>query len=295
MTYRYGPVVAGVDGSPASLGALRWAADEACRCTRTLLVVTVRPGDATEPVATDVAADAAAEAGRWRVGVAAIAETRRGDPADVLRELAGGARLVVVGGRGAGIGDDRPMGSVSQALGARADAPVLIVHAAERWAAPDSVLPRAAPVVTGFDGSDSGRRALRLAFEEAAARGVRLAVIQAWPHPDLWRPGSVRGGDLSAEEHVARETLDRATARWHTEYPMVDVEVRTEPGEAVHALVVASQWAGLLVVGTRCPADQAQPANPSVARQVLRYAACPVLVAHGPAGAGEPRARPAAA
>jgi hypothetical protein len=35
MSYQYGPVVAGVDGSAHSLGALRWAADEARRCIRT--------------------------------------------------------------------------------------------------------------------------------------------------------------------------------------------------------------------------------------------------------------------
>ncbi|GAA3455213.1 universal stress protein [Dactylosporangium matsuzakiense] len=287
MTYRYGPVVCGVDGSPASLGALRWAADEACRCTRMLLVVTVLAGDDADG---DIAARAAAEAGRWRVGTAVTAETHRGEPAEVLRSLAGGARLVVVGGRGSGPADERPMGSVSQALGARADAPVLIVHAAERWAAPDATLPRTAPVVTGFDGSDSGHRALRLAFEEAAARGVRLAVIQAWPHPHLWHPGSARGGDLGPQQHAVREALARATARWRADFPMVDVEVRSEPGEAVHALVVASQWAGLLVVGTRCPGDHVPPAGASVAQRVLEYAACPVLIAHGQVAAATPHA-----
>ncbi|MER7281866.1 universal stress protein [Dactylosporangium sp. NPDC000244] len=295
MTYRYGPVIAGVDGSAHSIGALRWAADEACRCTRALRVVTVPTGDVSEPAAKEIAERAAAEAQRWHVGIEADAETRRGSPADVLRELAHGARLVVVGGRGTTVGDDRPMGSVSQALGARADAPVLVVHAADRWAAPDAKLPSTAPVVTGFDGSDSSRRALRLAFEEAAARGVRLVVVQAWPHPDLWRPGSIRGGDLSAHECVVHEALCEATARWQAEFPLVDVEVRSEPGEAVRTLAVASQWAGLMVVGTRCPADKARPDYPSVAKRLLQYAACPVLVAHGPSKASAPRVAPAAA
>jgi nucleotide-binding universal stress UspA family protein len=294
MTYRYGPVVAGFDGSAHSLGALRWAADVALRCTRMLQVVTVLPDGAGEAAALEVAQRAADEARRWRVGVAAVAEIRHGSPADVLRDLACDARLVVVGGQGANSAADRSTGSVSRALAARADAPVLVVHAADRWAGPEAALPRTAPVVTGFDGSDSGRRALRLAFEEAAARSVRLVVVQAWAHPDLWRPGSLRGGDLSPHERTVHEALCKATGRWHADFPMVDVEVRGEPGDAVRALAVASQWAGLMVVGTRCPDDRTQPENPSVAGRLLQYAACPVLVAHGSAEAPVPRVMPAA-
>ncbi|MGI5239795.1 universal stress protein [Dactylosporangium sp. CA-139066] len=283
MVYRFGPVVAGVDGSASSLGALRWAADEACRCTRMLRVVTALPSGTADPAGCDIAARAAIEAQRWRVGVAAIAETRRGSPVEVLRELAEDARMVVIGGRGAGAGDGRPVGSVSQALATRAGAPVLIVHDAQRWADPDAALPRTAPVVTGFDGSESSRRALRLAFEESAARCVRLVIVQAWADPDLWQPGAVRGGDLSSHECAVRDALRAAAAPWCAEFPLLEVEVRAEPDDAVHALAVASQWAGLLVVGARCPSDRIQPDDPSVvARPVLQYAACPVLIAHGP-------------
>ncbi|WP_433220788.1 universal stress protein [Dactylosporangium sp. CS-047395] len=268
MTYRYGPVVVGVDGSAHSMGALRWAADEAGRSGRTLLVVAVDPRDA------GLAEQAAEEARRWRCGIAAEARTHHGAPVDVLRDLARDARLIVVGGRGTEPGEEQPMGPVSQALADEAEAPVLIVHAADRWAAPDATLPLSAPVVTGFDDSEASRRALRLAFEEAAARGVPLVIIQAWTHPDLWRPGADRGADLHAEQLAVQAALDEAAARWKAEYPAVEVDVRSEPGDAVEALAVASQWAGLLVVGTGCANGE------SVVDGVLRYAACPVLVAH---------------
>ncbi|WP_432840457.1 universal stress protein [Dactylosporangium sp. CA-092794] len=283
MVYKYGPVVAGIDGSADSIGALRWAADEAHRLTRTLLAVTALPGGA--PAGPDVATRAAAEARRWLVGIEAVGATRPGTPIEVLRALAEEACLVVVGGRGAGAGTGgaKPLGSVSQALGTRADAPVLIVHDARRWAAPDAALPRGAPVVAGFDGSDSAARALRLAFAEAAARGSRLVIVQAWSHPGLWHPGAGRGCDLSADGAAVRDALHEAAAPWCRRYPQLDVEVRDEPRDPVHALAVASQWASLLVVGTRCAADRAQPPNPSVTRRVLQHAACPVLVAHGPA------------
>ncbi|MER7007721.1 universal stress protein [Dactylosporangium sp. NPDC000555] len=295
MAYEFGPVVVGVDGSAHSIGALRWGADEACRWTRMLQAVAVLPADgAAGPARRDIAAEAAAEARRWRVGVAAEAATRYGSPVAVLRELAAEARLLVVGGRGAGGDGDRALGSVSQALGTRADAPVLIVHDARRWAGADAALPRCGPVVVGFDGSDSARRALRLAFEEASVRCSRLVVVQAWPHPRLWHPGSVRGADLSADDTLVREALQDAAAPWCARYPLLDVEVRSEPGDPVDALAVVSQWAGLLVLGTRCPADRVQPPNPSVTDRVLRVAACPVLIAHGPSRApAEPVVAPA--
>ncbi|GAA0717299.1 universal stress protein [Dactylosporangium roseum] len=297
MAYQYGPIVVGVDGSADSVGALRWAADLAHRYTRTLVAVNVLPRDlAAPPGGPDIAAEAAAEARRWRVGVAAIGSTEHGAPVRVLRRHATEARLLVVGGRGAG-GGHKPLGSVSEALGVWADCPVLIVHDARRWAAPDAALPGADPVAVGFDGSDSARRALRLAFEEAAGRGSRLVVVQAWSHPDLWRPGQQHGTNLCADETAVHEALRDAAAPWCAKYPYLDVEVRGEPGDAVETLAVVSQWAALMVLGTRCPTDRVQPPNPSVMRRVLEHAACPVLVAHGPgpAAAGQTGISPASA
>ncbi|WP_432971467.1 universal stress protein [Dactylosporangium sp. CA-233914] len=286
MTYQYGPVVVGVDGSQHSIGALRWAADEACRWTRMLLAVSVLPPDAALDAQREqerIADWAAEEARRWRVGVAAVGETHRGRPIEVLRRLAEDARLVVVGGRGAGEHLDPPLGSVARALGHRADAPVLIVHNAQRWASPEAVLPHTGPVVVGFDGSEPALRTLRPAFEEAAARCDRLVIVQAWRHPDLWHPGSARGSDLSTDEAAVHEALCETIRPWHAEHPLLEVEVRSEPGDPVDALAAASQWATLLVLGTQCPADHARPPHPSVTARLLEYAACPVLVAHGPA------------
>jgi nucleotide-binding universal stress UspA family protein len=290
MAYQYGPVVAGVDGSAHSIGALRWAADEAHRLNRMLLVVHARAGEDV-PGGKDIAAQAAAEARRWRIGVASTHRTEPGPPVAVLRRHATLARLLVVGCHGADAAPEqptqapaagKPVGSVSEALGVWADCPVLVVHGAQRWAAHDAVLPRDGPVVAGYDGSDSARRALRLAFEEASGRGGRLVLMQAWAHPDLWHPGRPHGADLTADQTAVDEALRAAAAPWCARYPLVTVEVRHEPRDPVEALTVASQWATLMVLGTRCPADPQQPPSPSVMRQVLAHAACPVLVAHGP-------------
>ncbi|MDG6110122.1 universal stress protein [Dactylosporangium aurantiacum] len=312
MGYQYGPVVVGVDGSPDSVGALRWAADEACRNCRELLAVHVldpalqwdeRDGDP------GIAARAAEEAFRWRPGVCATGVTERGVPAEVLRQHTEESRLVVVGGHGTGRNTAQPLGSVADGLSAAAQCPVLVVHAAQRWADPSAVLPDGGPVVVGFDGSDSARRALRLAFEEAAARSRRIVVVQVWQHPQLWRPGEHHEGpehrdqaddqaddqsgrqaeyqfqhhcrDLTADESAVHEALVAAAEPWHAKFPLVNMELRSEPGDPVEALTVASQWAMLMVLGTRCPTDAVQPPNPSVMQRVLRGMACPALIAHG--------------
>ena len=63
--------------------------------------------------------------------------------------------------------------------------------------------PRSAPTRPG---------ALRLAFEEAAGRGSRLVIVQAWAHPELWRPGRAHGADLSVDETAVHDALRNAAA-----------------------------------------------------------------------------------
>src|SRR4051812_10273994 len=119
MNGEYGQVVVGVDGSPESLGALRWAADEAVRRPRPLLVVHACGTDAPTPAVRDIAPRAAAEAWRWLPGVATIASTDTGPPVAVLRRYSASAPLVVVGSRGGGVRET--LGSVSAALSDQAD------------------------------------------------------------------------------------------------------------------------------------------------------------------------------
>ncbi|GAB3828678.1 universal stress protein [Dactylosporangium cerinum] len=288
MGYRYGPVVVGVDGSADSVGALRWAADEACQKGRELLAVHARDPATPSDGGADIAGQAAEEALRWRPGVCATGVTDSDAPAEVLRRHTQRARLVVVGSHGSGGNLAEPLGSVSDALCRQAHCPVLIVHEARRWADPFAVLPHVGPVVVGFDGSDAARRALRLAFEEAAGRSRRLVVIQVWKHPQMWMPGEHRDQhpdgphctDLTSDETAVHEALVSAAEPWHAQFPLVDMELRSEPGDPAEALIVASQWAMLMVLGTRCSTDAVQPTNPSVKRRVLRTMACPALIAH---------------
>ncbi|PRY11180.1 universal stress protein [Kineococcus rhizosphaerae] len=139
-----GTVVVGVDGSPASLNALAWAAGQARRQRSTVLAVharTVLPGLATVTDRSGVVAlaaradleEIAAElTGRLRLiegelGVAVYLVVRAGDPAGVLAAVAEEVRadaLVVGASRSLG---HRVAGSVATRLCRNARCPVTVV------------------------------------------------------------------------------------------------------------------------------------------------------------------------
>ena len=137
------PIVVGVDGSPSSREALRWAMGQAR--------LTGRPVDAviswTIPVGFGVAGAGVLVSLDWEGPatstlqdmVAEVVEapdvdrvTQRvveGHPAQVLLEAAAEAALLVVGSRGRGGFSGMLLGSVSQHVVARATCPVVVVRA----------------------------------------------------------------------------------------------------------------------------------------------------------------------
>ena len=139
----HGRIVVGVDGSEASLAALRWGADEARRRGLGLHVVTCwsypmlpwgpyQPplsGEGFELEARDVAEAAiekVLEADHDRPDV--TIEVLQGPASLRLLALAGGADMLVVGSRGRGGFAGLMLGSVSQHLAEYADCPVVIVR-----------------------------------------------------------------------------------------------------------------------------------------------------------------------
>lgn len=138
-------IVAGVDGSPSSLAALRWAVRQA-RLTGATVdaviawrypVVPLPIGPA--PVAMLVTADfekaadeTVSEAISAAVGhdndVRVSAQVREGNAAQVLIDAAAGADLLVVGSRGHGGFAEALLGSVSQHCVHHAPCPVVIIR-----------------------------------------------------------------------------------------------------------------------------------------------------------------------
>lgn len=135
-----GPVLVGVDGSPESTAAVRFAAAEAGWRGAELVAVHADHDeiDADTPMGT-----------RWR--------RVAGDPAQVLVTESATAQLVVVGARGSRGDPGFLLGSVAQTLLHRANCPVAVVHGepvargttSEARAGVVAVLPPAGPAPYG--------------------------------------------------------------------------------------------------------------------------------------------------
>ena len=136
------PVVVGVDGSPQSILALKWANTLAPTLGATIVAVTtwqIDPMYSTYAVSDQDPADTARRVSAEAL-VKAFGEKPpedltalivRGQAAKVLIEQAMSAKLLVVGSRGRGGFAGLLMGSVSSACAAHATSPVLVLHTDE--------------------------------------------------------------------------------------------------------------------------------------------------------------------
>jgi nucleotide-binding universal stress UspA family protein len=137
-----GRVVAGIDGSEASLDALGWAAREAGFIGARLEVLTtwewpnslgwsVPVPDDFDPESQVRSAldDAVASARAAHPGLDVVARVVQGHPAPILVEASKGADLLVVGSRGHGEFVGMLIGSVSEFCATNAHCPVLVHRA----------------------------------------------------------------------------------------------------------------------------------------------------------------------
>lgn len=129
--YRPGPVVAGADGSPGSLAALRFAADEAARRDVPLLAVCSLAG-AGGPVAgerriTEDVKDALLHLEKTHAGLTVLNEVTSTGPLAALLAAARDAQLVAIGRRGLGGVTGMRLGSAGQGLLSHSPCPVAIV------------------------------------------------------------------------------------------------------------------------------------------------------------------------
>ncbi|MFG2043769.1 universal stress protein [Dactylosporangium sp. NPDC048998] len=282
MTAIHRPVIVGVDGSEASLGAVRWAADEAVRLRQPLQIThALGAPDPFEqaPDEHELASRAAVEARGWQPGLHVTTCTWHGGPARLLVEQSRHASLVVVASRGTGGFHALPVGSVGVQLAAHAHCPVLVVHSGERWAGPSGALPRYRPVLVGTDGSAHAQAAIELAFAEAASRDVDLTAVRAWQEA---RDHRDHRGRAARRDHLA-DDVQRALAAelepWRAKYPAVRVELRSVHGAAVPVLIEEARDALMVVLGPRGTGGFGSLRLGSVTQQVLDHASVPVLVA----------------
>lgn len=281
-------IIVGYDQCEHAEIALEWAAREAALRAVALEVVTtsVPTGGTVWPEgAFDVMSESAlglaqatAEEGAKQArlispGVPVRASSMVGSPAGALVEASEHAAMVVVGTRGHGEFAGLLLGSVAFAVTAHAKCPVVVVRGDQSPAGPDR------PVLVGVDGSEGSLDAVGYAARAAAAHGAELRLLTAWLPQSSQAMGYLTADyppDL-AERH-AEELLAEAAERAAQEDPAPQVIRQACEGLPGEVLSVASEQAGLVLVGARGHGGFAGLNLGSVSHTLIRRSGCPVVV-----------------
>ncbi|MCP2329365.1 nucleotide-binding universal stress UspA family protein [Hamadaea flava] len=287
------PVVAGVDGSPSSLAAARYAAHlaELRDAPLSLVYGFEIPVYGYLPVAVadryyldDQAMRADAETMLAAVvkqltddhpGLADIsARAVTGGGAAVLLEESRHAQLTVVGCRGLGGFTELLLGSVSAQVSAHAHGPVVVV----RPPVTDGETPAEpvdGPIVVGVDSSPGAQIALKWAVDEARRRNTSIIAVYAFP---IGRDEPYF--EVRQDEAVAEQILFDAVSPW-LHQPGVTIETRTVAAQHVEkAMIDQTIGAGLTVVGGRGGGGFTGLLLGSVSRALVHHAHGPVAVIH---------------
>ena len=288
-------IVVGVDGSPSSDMAVRWAAQEAGMRNVPLSLVHVveRPpwdlfalgGGALPPpyetneweknegqeiisAAVKLAKDSVQNGSLPQVHVQVYFSAA--GPA--LFDLSTQARLIVVGCRGHSRVGRVLLGSVITGLIHHARCPVAVIHDE----IPIASRPSQLPVVVGIDGSPASESATATAFDEASWRGVELIALHAWSDAHVSDIPSV---EWSAQQAVGEEALAERLAGWRERYPDVTVRRRIVLDAPARHLLEAAESSQLLVVGSHGRGGFPGMLLGSVSTAVAQAARVPVIVA----------------
>jgi nucleotide-binding universal stress UspA family protein len=281
-------IVVGIDGSPPSLLALRWAAEEAALRGGVLEVVHAwRVPYAVHPNTQHVDAERFRDESE-KVLAAAVdslaglepspSEIRprlvEDDAAGALLDAAVSAALLVVGSRGHGGFVGLLIGSVSQRCVDHAPCPVAVVPPS--WEGPP-----AGRVVVGVDGSQPSYDALHWAVAEAGRRGATLDVVNGYGFHQYVSPfGPSIMFEPDELERTSRKMLEEmsAGAVGAADRGPRGVELIASSMNAVPALLQVADGADLLVVGSRGHGTIRGMLTGSVSQQCVHHAPCPVVV-----------------
>ncbi len=284
-------VLVGVDGTPAALGAVDWAAAQAQRlgwrlhivCAYTLPSFPATSIDGGYAALDDkqihngarqVLQEAVERAG---TGVEVTSSLENGDPTGVLVELSKQAGMVVIGShKGSGF-TDRLLGAVSSALPSHSHCPTVVVPLREEGREPLLPVRR---IVVGVDGSSSASGALHQAVREASVWDAEITAIAAVAIASAagalaWMPATVDRDRILAD---VREGLDSAIESATQDFPDVRVRRHALDGNAAALLAEFSTAVDLVVVGTRGRGGFAGLMLGSTSQALLQHSVCPVMV-----------------
>ena len=279
-----GPIVVGIDELPTSAAALRWGSEQARLLGAPLrLVCAYRWGFITAeqlgydmPMleaelrqhAEDTLRQARGQVSGLMPELVVDSAAIDGDAVSVLLEESSRAAVLVLGSRHLKTFGSVVLGSVSAAVSARAQCPVVVLRAP----AGD---PAAGPaVVASVDGTEGSEEVLAFSFDHASRHRLPLKAILCWKDHLTFGPW----------EHTRRSFdhaefwLSEALAGWQEKYSDVEVHSGVVRDAPVPGLVAASVGQSLLVVGTRRRHTVAGVLLGSVSQGVLHHALCPVAV-----------------
>lgn len=289
-TSEYG-ILVGVDGSPESDAAVRWAAEEAVlRDLPITLMHVIAPIVVTWPVRylessyvewqeensqhvieqaqkTLLASIGTEEQPPVRVQI------RHEGVVTELAAASAEATLIVVGSRGMGLVDGAVLGSVSRSLLHHAHCPTAIVKAGAT-----QPTDRQYPVLLGIDGSPASEAATAFAFDEASRRGADLLALHAWTDMRVF---PLIEKDWLRQEAQGHETLSERLAGWQEQYPDVTVRRRIVCDRPARWLIDEARQAQLVVIGSRGRGGIAGMLLGSVSTAVAESATAPVVVVRG--------------
>ncbi|MGW6544255.1 universal stress protein [Streptomyces massasporeus] len=285
-------VTVGLDGSPESLAAARWAADEAEKRKLTLRLLHAWPLLAPEPTSVPSEVDqnywakrlvhtAQAELQARHPGLSIVGNLVADDAQSALLQAASESEMLVLGSRGLEPVESYFLGDVSMPVVARAERPVVLVRA---QAGGEAAAPAwTGRVVVALKLHGSCDDLLDFAFHTAAARGVPLQAVHGRSVPLHARvPWGV---DHNVTEEITRDALKelgKALRPWREKYPQVDVADGIRLESPARAVVRAAEDAALLVVGRRAHRAGLGPHLGPVAQAAIHHGGCPVaVVPHG--------------
>lgn len=285
-------IVVGIDETPESQLALRWAVGEALHRGASVRIVrahtwpparTIYAGEyfIGEPPPAEMfqeGLDAAVTYARHRLGEEwAVGILKAKIPAGALIEESDGADLLVVGSNPRSTLSAVVLGSVSSAVAAQAPCPVVVVRGGSDNEF-DGSETQSAGIVVGVDGSELSDRAVAFAFDQAVARDLPLRLIHCWQPADHIDPAYWDEERLAAHVEEHRVRLTESTAPYREKYPAVDVTIELVRGRPGPILVRKSTLADMLVVGSRGHGGVAGLLLGSVSQNVLHHAHCTVVV-----------------
>lgn len=306
-------VTVGVDGSPDSLAAAEWAAQEAQRRDVPLRLVHAhrrprheyapvhaanrrqpRPDTSSGGVASEpdrVLAEAESRVASRHPHLTTSIARISAEPLSALLTAAEHAELVVLGSRTPReSGPGSHIGSVALALVARSSRPVILVREAARsqderqpadTAHAASVATAFRDVVLGLDLTDPHDAVIEFAFDAASRREARLRVVHGWsPKPHSLGEADANGTGRWAEPNGAArgDALFEALDPWRHKFPEVEVVEQAVIGKAGAHLSEAARDASLVVVGHTARRTPAIAAIGLVTQAVLQHSTAPVAV-----------------